>query len=214
MWLGVLTLLIQVYTGWEWVQQWAVTSPVCTTGVYRCVNGSEWVHQWAVMSPVCTPTQTSPVWCYVGYWWWQIGSTQRGAGCSLGVYVWTASAADKHRVSILISNRFVRIIQQMMYIRTQTQPFVRDYPGELVTEGKTNLDFTGAWDSEWLWHQLGQMQAAPRSRQITTPASHHSVFYRPDAIPATLPTASKHWRQNRWWCILTVIKIGLNFWWK
>jgi len=31
-------------------------------------------------------------------------------------------------------------------------------------------------------------------RQITTPASHHSIFYRPDALPATQPTASKHWR--------------------
>jgi len=25
-------------------------------------------------------------------------------------------------------------------------------------KGKTNLDFTGARDSEWQWHQLGQMQ--------------------------------------------------------
>jgi len=33
-----------------------------------------------------------------------------------------------------------------------------DYPGELVTEGKTNLDFTEARDSEWQWHQLGHMQ--------------------------------------------------------
>ena len=37
-------------------------------------------------------------------------------------------------------------------------------------------------------------KSAPRSRQITTPASHHPVFYRPDALPATQPTASKHWR--------------------
>jgi len=35
-----------------------------------------------------------------------------------------------------------------------------------------------------------------RSRQITTPAPHHSVFYRPDALPAAQPTASKHWRHN------------------
>ena len=35
---------------------------------------------------------------------------------------------------------------------------------------------------------------APRSRQITTPAPHRSVFYRPDALPAAQPTASKHWR--------------------
>jgi len=37
---------------------------------------------------------------------------------------------------------------------------------------------------------------APRSRQITMPAPHHSVFHRPDALPATQPTVSKHWRQN------------------
>jgi len=30
------------------------------------------------------------------------------------------------------------------------------------------------------------------SRQITMPAPHHSVFYRPDALPAAQPTASKH----------------------
>ena len=37
-------------------------------------------------------------------------------------------------------------------------------------------------------------KSAPCSKQITTPASHHSVFYRPDALPAAQPTASKHWR--------------------
>jgi len=36
--------------------------------------------------------------------------------------------------------------------------------------------------------------SAPRSKQITTPAPRHSVFYRPDALPAAQPTASKHWR--------------------
>ena len=37
-------------------------------------------------------------------------------------------------------------------------------------------------------------KSAPRSRQITTPAPHYSVFYRPDALPVAQPTASKHWR--------------------
>ena len=36
-------------------------------------------------------------------------------------------------------------------------------------------------------------KSAPRSRQITMPAPHHWVFYRPDALPAAQPTASKHW---------------------
>jgi len=35
-------------------------------------------------------------------------------------------------------------------------------------------------------------KSAPRFRQITTPAPHRSVFYRPDAPPAAQPTASKH----------------------
>jgi len=39
-------------------------------------------------------------------------------------------------------------------------------------------------------------KSAPRSRQITTTAPHYSVYYRPDALPATQPTASKHWRQQ------------------
>ena len=39
-------------------------------------------------------------------------------------------------------------------------------------------------------------KSAPRSRQIATPAPHHSVFYRLDALPAAQPTASKHWRDG------------------
>ena len=39
-------------------------------------------------------------------------------------------------------------------------------------------------------------KSASRSRQRTMPAPHHSVFYRPDALPAAQPTASKHWRQR------------------
>ena len=34
-------------------------------------------------------------------------------------------------------------------------------------------------------------KSAPRSRQITTPTPHCSVFYRPDALPAAQPTALK-----------------------
>ena len=35
-------------------------------------------------------------------------------------------------------------------------------------------------------------KSPPISRQITTPAPHHSVFYRLDALPAAQPTASEH----------------------
>ena len=61
-------------------------------------------------------------------------------------------------------------------------------------KGKTNLDFTGARDSEWQWHQMDHMQVCTSLQTdnhiITVP--QHSVFYRPDALPAAQPTASKH----------------------
>jgi len=50
-------------------------------------------------------------------------------------------------------------------------------------KGKTNLDFTEARDSEWQWHQLGHMQVCTAPRSM--PAPHCSVFYGPDALPAT-----------------------------
>ena len=59
---------------------------------------------------------------------------------------------------------------------------------------KTNLDFTEARDSEWQWHQLGCMQVCTSLQTDNHASTHHSVFYRPDALPATQPTASKHWR--------------------
>jgi len=42
--------------------------------------------------------------------------------------------------------------------------------------------------------------SASRPIKTTTPALQHSVFYRPDAIPATQLTATKHWRflQESW----------------
>ena len=61
-------------------------------------------------------------------------------------------------------------------------------------KGKTNLDFTEARDSEWQWHQLGHMQVCTSLQTDNHASTPHSVFYRPDALPAAQPTASKHWR--------------------
>jgi len=59
-------------------------------------------------------------------------------------------------------------------------------------KGKTSLDFTEARDDEWQWLQLGHMQVC-----ISLQAENHArtpplSFYRPDALPAAQPTASKH----------------------
>jgi len=80
-----------------------------------------------------------------------------------------------------------------------TRTYKRTFNGPFGTtrvsryqKGKTNLDFTEARDSEWQWHQLGHMQVCTSlqtdNHAITPPLS----FYRPDALPAAQPTASKH----------------------
>jgi len=59
-------------------------------------------------------------------------------------------------------------------------------------EGKTNLDLLEQEIVSGSGISWTICTSAPRSRQITMPAPHHSVFYRPDALPAAQPTASKH----------------------
>jgi len=59
-------------------------------------------------------------------------------------------------------------------------------------KGKTNLDFTEPRDSEWQCISWDICKSAVRSRQITTPAPYHSVFYRLDALPVAEATASRH----------------------
>jgi len=72
-------------------------------------------------------------------------------------------------------------------------PLSRTIQVSRYQKGKTNLDFTGAIDSKWQWHRLGNMQVCTSLQtDKTTPAPHYSVFYRPDALPATQPTVSKH----------------------
>ena len=80
---------------------------------------------------------------------------------------------------------------------THTHPFNGHFSGTTQVsryqKGKTNLDFTEARDSEWQWHQLEHMQVCT-SLQTDNHASTSplSFFYRPDALPAAQPTASKH----------------------
>ena len=58
--------------------------------------------------------------------------------------------------------------------------------------GKTSLDFAGATDSEWQWHQLGRMQVCTSIQTDNHASTPPLSFYRPDALPAAQPTASKH----------------------
>ena len=122
---------------------------------------------------------------------------------------WTGSKSLTWNFSALYknhSNSWNRIIHHSVPLNgeyTHTHPFngpfSRTTQVSRYQKGKTNLDLKQetvsgsgiSWDV---------CKSALRSRQITTPATHHSVFYRLDALPATQPTASKHWR-DEWWII-------------
>ena len=84
---------------------------------------------------------------------------------------------------------------------TYTHPFNGPFSGTTRVsqhqKGKTSLGFTEARDSEWQWHQLGHMQVCTSLLTDNHASSPPLVFYRPDALPAAQPTASKHWRQRR-----------------
>ena len=74
-------------------------------------------------------------------------------------------------------------------------PFFRDHPDEPVPEQNyCNLWCKGRLtEADTLTIQLG----ATPSRLTSAHLHHHpQFFYRPDALPADQPTASKHWRQH------------------
>ena len=56
-------------------------------------------------------------------------------------------------------------------------------------KGKTSLDFTGARDSEWQWHQLGRMQVYT-SLQTDKHASTVPLSFLQAGCPSCHPTNS------------------------
>jgi len=88
----------------------------------------------------------------------------------------------------------------VIYDSNHTQPFNGLFPGL--------PRWAGTRKAKPIWILLEQetvsgsgiswatCKSAPCSRQITMPASHRSVFYRPDALPAAQPTVLKHWRHT------------------
>ena len=90
-----------------------------------------------------------------------------------------------------------QILAEVFYgTQTHTHPFNGPFSGTIrvsrYQKGKTNLDFTEARDSEWQWHQLGHMQVRISLQTDNHASTPPLSFYRPDALPAAQPTASKH----------------------
>ena len=111
---------------------------------------------------------------------------------------WLNSPAHIYR---MCDNIWLTFTNQSTTTHTHTHPFNGPFPGLPGWAGTRKV--------KPIWILLKQetvsgsgiswaiCKSATRSRQITTPAFHHSVFYRLDALPAAQQTASKHWRNNQ-----------------
>jgi len=73
-------------------------------------------------------------------------------------------------------------------------------------EGKNQSGFTGARDNEWQWHHLSHMQiickSAPRLRQITMLASHHTQFLQARCPSCCQTTSVKALKALKNMCLL------------
>ena len=77
----------------------------------------------------------------------------------------------------------------LKWLKLHTHPFNGPLFGTTWVRGKTNLNFT---EAKRLWVAVassGPYATAPHSRQITTPAPHHSVFLQA-GCPSCRPTNS------------------------
>ena len=76
---------------------------------------------------------------------------------------------------------------------THTHPFNGPLSGNywvsLYQKGKTNLDFTGARNSEWQWNPLGHMQVCT-SHQTDNHASTPPLSFLQAGCPSCRPTNS------------------------
>jgi len=84
-----------------------------------------------------------------------------------------------------LSLMYAALKKMHTHTHTHLTAFFRDYPGEPVPEGKTNLDLNEARDSEWRWHQLGKLQT---DNHTSTPLLIFTGWM--PFLPQ--PTASKH----------------------
>ena len=96
--------------------------------------------------------------------------------------------------SVSSSCSAVVVIHTHTHTHTFNGPFSPTTQVGRYQKGKTNLDFTEARDSEWHWNQLGHMQVCTSLQTDNHASTSPLSFYRPDALSATQPTASKHRR--------------------
>ena len=98
-----------------------------------------------------------------------------------------------HLFPVLRMMTCLSIVSQAKATQQQQQPFNGLFSRitwvSRYQKGKTNLDFTGARDSEWQWHQLGHMQVCT-SLQTDNHASTPPLCFLQAGCPSCRPTNS------------------------
>ena len=111
--------------------------------------------------------------------------------CATGVHFYLMFMPSSVKSSIVLCYNINKLTYTHTY--THTHPF--NGPLSETTQvsryhkSKTNLDFTGARDSEWQWHQLGHMQVCT-SLQTDSQAST-SILGCPSCRPTNSVKALK-----------------------
>ena len=100
--------------------------------------------------------------------------------------------AHTHTPVLWPSSRTTQV-SQYTHTHTHRQPFNGPFSGTTQVSryqnGKTNLDFTEATDSEWQWHQMGHMQVctSPQTDDHTSTPPHS---FLQAGCPSCRPTNS------------------------
>jgi len=120
------------------------------------------------------------------------------SGMLLNLY----SIADANKCKTLKSYQQHFILLLRTHTRTHARTHTHTHPFNGTLSGttrvsryqkdKTNLDFTEARDTEWQWHQLGHTQVCTSLQTDNHASTPTLIFYRPDALPASQPTSTKH----------------------
>ena len=101
--------------------------------------------------------------------------------------------ATKYTTNIYHNMNIMKTALAHTHTHTHTHTFNGPLSGTTrvsqYQKGKTNLDFTGATDSEWQWHQLGHMQVCT-SLQTDNHASTPPLCFLQAGCPSCHPTNS------------------------
>jgi len=108
--------------------------------------------------------------------------------------IWTARYGQEYSVRFFWPTLYTTTI--LVWRLSFHDNLGKPAPEKQNDSGKTNLDLLEQETVSGSGISWAIRKSASHPRQITMPASNHSVFYRPDALPAAQPTASKHWRSS------------------